>query len=78
MLRTLLFCLLTTLAVTVYGQSFEMTGLQEGYKGTIGDIVRAPIRFKNISEKPIVLVIRKLHEQIGSTQKNFFCLPWEK
>lgn len=55
-------------------QTFEVSGLQESYKGTIGETIKAPIRFKNTSDKPVTLIIRKLHEEIGSTQKNFFCL----
>jgi hypothetical protein len=73
MLRHLLFSVLFLSASTVFGQSFEMSTLQEMYKGSIGETVKAPIRFKNISEKPIVLIVRKLQEQIGSTQHNFFC-----
>lgn len=55
-------------------QSFEVSGLQENYKGLIGEIVKAPIKIKNTSEKPIVLIVRKISQEIGSTQKNFFCL----
>jgi hypothetical protein len=73
MLKCLLFSALTLISLVGFSQSFEMTGLQETYKGSIGETVRAPIRFKNTSDKPIVLVIRKLQEQIGSTQRNFFC-----
>jgi hypothetical protein len=73
MLRKLLSAVLVFLTLSVCGQSFEVTGLQEMYKGSIGETVKAPLRFKNITDKPIVLVIRKLQEQIGSTQRNFFC-----
>jgi hypothetical protein len=73
MLKTSLFAGFMLIALAVCGQSFEMTGLQEAYKGSIGETVKAPIRFKNTTDKPIVLVIRKLQEQIGSTQRNFFC-----
>jgi hypothetical protein len=73
MLKYLLFCACVFLCLAGFGQSFEMTGLQEAYKGTIGETVKAPLRFKNTTEKPIVLIIRKLQEQIGSTQRNFFC-----
>jgi hypothetical protein len=55
-------------------QSFEVSGLQDSYKGTIGDVIKAPLRLKNITDKPITLVVRKLTEQIGSTQKNFYCI----
>lgn len=55
-------------------QSFEVSGLQDSYKGTIGDIIKAPLVLRNVTEKPITLVVRKLTEQIGSTQKNYYCL----
>lgn len=71
--RTLLFLTFFIISLVGYAQSFEMSGLQEAYKGSIGEIVKAPVRFRNTSDKPIVLIIRKLQEQIGSTQRNFFC-----
>jgi hypothetical protein len=55
-------------------QTFELTGQLESYKGHIGDIIKAPVKFKNISEKPVTLIIRKVNDQIGTTQKNYFCV----
>lgn len=55
-------------------QTFEVSNLTENYKGTIGEVVKAPLRLRNLTEKPLTLVIRKLSQQIGSTQKNFFCI----
>ncbi len=57
----------------LHAQSFEVLGLQEAYKGSIGDLIRAPLYFKNKTDKPITLVMRKAETQIGSSQKNFFC-----
>jgi hypothetical protein len=57
-----------------YAQSFEVSGLQESYKGYIGEAIRAPLRFKNTSDKAITLIIRNVDAQIGSSQKNYFCL----
>jgi hypothetical protein len=37
-------------------------------------MIKAPIRFKNTSEKPIILIVRKISGEIGSTQRNFLCL----
>jgi hypothetical protein len=54
-------------------QSFEVLGLQESYKGSIGDLIRAPLNFKNKTDKTITLILRKVDTQIGSSQKNFFC-----
>jgi hypothetical protein len=55
-------------------QSFEISSPQETYKGQIGEIIKASIKFRNTTEKPITLIIRKLNSQIGVTQKNYFCI----
>jgi hypothetical protein len=59
---------------SLFGQGFEVVASQEAYKGLIGETVKAPVRFKNITDKPITLIIRKLNAQIGSTQRSFYCL----
>ena len=58
----------------VKAQNFELSGLQDSYRGSIGDLIRAPLLLKNTSDKAITLIIRKVETQIGSTQKNFFCV----
>lgn len=62
------------LSINTLAQSFEVTGLQENYKGVIGETIKAPLLFKNTTDKTITLIIRKVSSQIGSTQKNYFCL----
>lgn len=62
------------LALGSSAQSFELIGLQETYRGIIGETIKVPIRFKNNSDKAITLVIRKVSNQIGTTQKNFYCI----
>ncbi|HEY3404647.1 MAG TPA: T9SS type A sorting domain-containing protein [Ohtaekwangia sp.] len=71
---TLLLAMMMFLAVVSYSQGFEIVTPQESYKGLIGETIKAPIKFKNTSDKPIVLIIRKLDAQIGTSQRNFFCL----
>lgn len=71
-LLLLIVCLLV--GGVLSAQSFEVSGLQESYKGTIGDLIRAPLHFKNNTEKPITLILRKVETQIGGTQKNYFCI----
>ena len=58
----------------VFSQGFEVASLQESYRGYIGEAINAPLRFKNTSDKAITLIIRKIDAQIGSSQKNYFCL----
>jgi|APTNR8051073442_1049403.scaffolds.fasta_scaffold00270_25 hypothetical protein len=73
MKRWLLLIGYVLLCGSLSAQSFEVSGLQDAYKGTIGDLIKAPLRIKNKSEKPITLVIRRVDTQIGTTQKNLFC-----
>lgn len=58
----------------LFAQAFELAPLQENYKGLIGEVIKAPLRFRNISDKPLTLVVRKVNAQIGGTQKNYFCI----
>jgi hypothetical protein len=69
-----LVCLNFVLACSLNAQSFEIAGIQEYYKGLIGETIKAPIRFKNTSDKTITLIVRKIHSQIGGTQKNYYCI----
>jgi len=74
MKKLLLLVILGLISSCGFAQGFELTGLQESYKGLIGESIKAPIRFKNTSDKSVTLIIRKVDSQIGSTQKNYFCL----
>jgi hypothetical protein len=74
MKKVLLLVIFTLAGFMTFSQGFEIVSLQESYKGTIGEMIKAPIRFKNTSDKPITLIVRKVSSQIGSTQKNFLCL----
>lgn len=73
MKRYLLLAMILLLTVASYGQGFELVTPQESYRGLIGETIKAPIRFKNTSDKQIVLIIRKIDAQIGTSQRNFFC-----
>ena len=61
MRKILLVAMISALSLGAFAQSFEISGLQDSYKGTIGETIRAPLRLKNTTEKPIVLIIRRLH-----------------
>lgn len=74
MKKLLLVAKFILLCSCVYSQGFEITSLQDSYDGKIGESIKAPLRFKNSSEKSVTLIIRKVNAQIGSTQKNYFCL----
>jgi hypothetical protein len=74
MIRLFLVLCLITSTLALRGQSFEVSGAQENIKGQIGETLKAPISFKNTTDKAIVVVIRKISQQIGTTQKNYFCI----
>lgn len=74
MMKGLLSAIMILMSSWVLGQGFEIAPLQESYKGVIGETIKVPLRFKNTSEKPVTLVIRKVDEQLGSTQKKYFCI----
>ena len=74
MKRFWLLAILISASLAGFGQGFELISIQESYKGIIGETIKAPLRFRNTTEKPITLIIRKVTGQIGGTQKNYFCV----
>jgi len=74
MIRCLITVCLVFAAASLLAQSFEVVNIQETYKGMIGETIKAPIQVKNNSDKPALIVIRKISAQLGSTQKTYFCL----
>ncbi len=71
LLAVIVFLLSSTQGST---QDFELVSLQDSYNGVIGETIKVPVRFRNISEKTLTLIVRKVIGQIGSTQKNYYCL----
>jgi hypothetical protein len=61
-------------ATTLIAQDIELIGVQETYRGQIGETLVAPIKIKNTSEKAILLVVRRTSAQIGAMQKNYYCI----
>lgn len=72
--RCILLVFFVFFGVGLLAQSFEAVASQEAHKGTIGDVIKAPIRLKNNTDKTLYLIVRKIGDQLGSTQKNFYCL----
>lgn len=61
------------LSLDAAAQGIEITGLQDYYKGTIGDVVKAPLHLRNNTSIPVTLVISRTGGQIGTSQRNYFC-----
>jgi hypothetical protein len=73
MSRLYLLVWLVGIVSSLHGQSFELTGLQESYRGTIGETIKVPLHFKNNSDKTVTLIIKNISNQLGTSQKHFFC-----
>ena len=69
----MLICVLFA-GVSGFAQSFELVGLQENHKGIIGETIKVPVRVRNTTDKSQVLVFRKVSGQIGTSQKNYYCI----
>lgn len=54
-------------------QSFEVAGLEESYKGAVGELIQASLKIRNTSTKSVTLIIKRVENHIGNSQKNFFC-----
>ena len=73
MSRILWLVCFSLITIGVRGQSFEVGTLQEVYKGYIGETVKVPLEFTNNTDKPLILIVRKVSSTLGGTQKNYFC-----
>ena len=73
MRRLLLLACFSLVGLSLWAQGFEVTGLEESYKGTVGEVIQVPLKIKNTSDKPVTLILKRIETQIGSTQKSFFC-----
>lgn len=73
MTRLLLAAYFFFTALGLSAQSFDVAGLEESYKGTVGEIIQTTLKIRNTSAKSVTLIIRRIENQIGSSQKNFFC-----
>ncbi len=63
------------LAVTgAFSQGFELIDRQENYQTAISETLRIPLRIKNNTDKPQFYIIRKANNDLGGTQKGYFCL----
>ena len=60
-------------SLELMAQSFEVGEVQEVYKGFIGETVKVPLRFTNTTDRPLTLVIRRVGNNLGGTQRSYFC-----
>jgi hypothetical protein len=55
-------------------QNFDLLDKQENIQASIGETLRIPLKIRNNTEKAQFYVVRKLHSDLGATQKGYFCL----
>ena len=57
------------------GQQVEIVNPPEAiYKAHLNEVFRIPLQIKNTSDKARFYIIRKVYDNLGSTQKGYFCL----
>ncbi len=59
---------------TLWGQGFELYDFNAQAKAHIGESLIIPLKVRNNTDKPVILVIQELRQNLGSTQKHNFCL----
>lgn len=56
------------------GQDVEIVNASsKTHYGKIGEQIQAPIKIKNISDRPVYVFVRRIDNRIGSTQSTNFC-----
>lgn len=58
----------------IFAQGFDLVDRQENYQATLSETLRIPLKIKNNTDKPQFYIIRKANNDLGGTQKGYFCL----
>jgi hypothetical protein len=58
----------------IFGQGFDLIDRQENYQAAISETLRIPLRIKNTTDKAQFYIFRKSNNDLGSSQKGYFCL----
>ena len=62
------------IGVAGYSQSFEWMDRTEAINSSISQTIKIPIKIKNTTDKAQFYIIRKGNNDLGGTQKGYFCL----
>jgi len=77
-MKLLLTTILTVMLLTsVNAQRFEVVDNNKSFNARLGEKVSTPLKIKNLTNEPLQLVIRRIDNEIGSSQKSFFCFDGE-
>ena len=55
-------------------QGFDLIEHQDTYQVAVSETVKIPLKIKNTTDKPQFYIIRKANNDLGGTQKGYFCL----
>ncbi len=70
----LIFLVMIFGGAELFAQGFDLIDDQENYEATISETVRIPLKIKNTTDKAQFYIIRKGNNDLGGTQKGYFCL----
>jgi hypothetical protein len=73
-MKRLVILALVLFSLPGMAQGIEWIDRQESYQAGLNQTLRIPIKLKNLSDRPQVMVVRKSQSDLGSNQKGYFCL----
>ncbi len=66
--------LICCLYLSGVSQGFELLDRHDSYEVALSETIRIPLRIKNQTEKAQFYIIRKVSDDLGASQKGYFCL----
>jgi hypothetical protein len=70
----LIFLMLIVSGSEALAQGFELVDRQDTYQAAVSETLRIPLKIKNTTDKAQFYIIRKGNNDLGGTQKGYFCL----
>jgi hypothetical protein len=67
-------CFFSLVSWQAGAQHFEVLDAPETYQTSFNQLLRIPIKIKNITDKAQFYIIKKLKGELSDTQKGYFCL----
>ncbi len=74
MKRWLIFVLVVLGGGSAIAQNFDLIDRQDSYQVAVSETLRIPLKIRNNSDKPQFYIIRKANNDLGGTQKGYFCI----
>src|SRR5690606_11266320 len=60
---------LCAMSFELAAQALEITGIQDTYKGTVGEVIHAPLRFVNRSDRPSTSICGNRGDRSGHRRR---------